>query len=89
MDNETMRQRLLSIKQMADECLGALGHQQERPVAPSSKPRESDTGVKDIGVEIANKIGECEDSGKLRKILNSPHSGRKGASLPLRGGQVL
>lgn len=72
MNNEMLRQRLLSIKQMVNECLESLGYSQDDSVLPASDTHEATGIIEDMSAAIANKVGECEDSNKLKKLLDKP-----------------
>ncbi|MBU6470099.1 MAG: hypothetical protein KGQ68_05365 [Gammaproteobacteria bacterium] len=72
MNDEALRQKLLSIKQIANECLESLANPDEAPLSVAATPADSPGGVEDIGLAIANKVGECEEGQKLEKILSKP-----------------
>jgi hypothetical protein len=65
MPQETLKEKLEAIKALVDECLAELG-------APIRKPTRLNSGhspqaaVKDLPLQIANKIGDCDESNAIQ-----------------------
>ncbi|HEV2112473.1 MAG TPA: hypothetical protein VGT99_14035 [Gammaproteobacteria bacterium] len=72
MNTELLKQRLLTIRDMVDECLANVGNSSDNSLAASSSRKAEANSVEDIAVVIANKAGDCEEAPKLKKLLDKP-----------------
>lgn len=73
MSNQTLKEKLEIIMNLAHECLGELG---ETDIAPTVKNVTKNNKEVDVGItlKIVNKIGDCEEADEIQKNILDKHS---------------
>jgi len=66
MSQEILKEKLEVIKDLVEECLAELGAPRKKPARTSSDVIKKETLVKNISLQIVNKIGDCDESDAIK-----------------------